>query len=203
MNTTLDRLVPPVRLTPGCCGDYAIERFTVSPEQESIERVRAMFSFTSQGRYVPAGTYSRLVGPHRTIWMSDTPNERRDQLPAIYAAKGDCLIGGLGLGITAQAFLQKPEVTTVTVVEIEPAIIVLVGWPLEAVYWPRLQILWGDFLTWKPPRSAHYGAVWCDIWPALSSDNLPAMARLNRRYAQKADWVGCWGQEECRDLRRN
>jgi hypothetical protein len=43
--------------------------------------------------------------------------------------------------------------------------------------------------------------AWHDIWNDLCGDNLPLMARLNRRYGRSVEWQGAWGQSWLRRMR--
>lgn len=144
-----------------------------------------------QGRtYVP-GHYTRLTH-NGSLIMSDTPDERWDHYRFVREARDAVLISGLGLGMCLTGVLRKPEVTDVTVLEISQDLIDLVGPHFDD---PRLSIVCTNALDWKPPKGKTYGAVWHDIWPNMSQDNLPQMGLLNRRYARKAAWKGCWRQD--------
>jgi len=176
-------------------GNWRIERFAVTKEDAELERLRAIFS-SSRGRSVPEGTYTRLMR-NSTLVMSDTPDELSDCLPFLYEARGDVLINGLGLGTTVDLVLSLPEVGRVTVVEIAPEVITLVGPHLLEKYGERLDIIEADALTWKPPTGKRYSAVWHDIWDNICADNLPEMHRLHRRYGRRCDWQGSWCRERC------
>ena len=190
-----------VSLPEGVSGDWSIARFTVTPEAEKFGQLRAMISTGSRGRYVPQGTYTGLYR-HGEVIMSDTPDEIRDHYDPIQRARGNCLISGLGLGVVADAFLRKPEVTHVTVIELSPDVIKLVAAPLLAKYGDRLTIVQADAYTWTPPKGEVYDVVWHDIWDNLCSDNLKEMERLHRKYGRKASWQGSWGKEQCQYMRR-
>jgi len=181
-------------------GDWRVARFKVNQEDEKLQRLQCACNPQRPARVVPAGEYTKLTRGGQLV-MSDTPDEIADHLPAICAAEGHCFVGGLGLGVVVAAMLNKPSVTKVTVVELSPDVIKLVGWHLSAAHIDRLEIVEADLLTWKPPRGAKYGVAWFDIWDSISADNLPQMATLNRRFARKAKWKGCWQQAGCRDQR--
>ncbi len=184
--------------------DLSIERFTVSEEAARFHNIQAVFG--SEGRYrarleIVPGTYTRLVR-NGVLWMSDTPAEIRANLPAIWKAKGRCLVGGLGLGVVVNAMLGKEEVTHVTVVEIDREIIEVVGeWLYEKHGSDRLTIVCADLLKWKPPKGRYiYDCAWFDIWPTITADNVSDMTLLNRRYAQKAKHKGSWQETPCRKM---
>lgn len=177
-------------------GPWRIERFTVSKEKADSFNLHLMFS--GQGaRRVEPGTYTRLIHEDCSEpMMSDTPAEMRDHMEAVYAAKGHCLIMGLGLGVVTEACLRKPEVDFVTVIELDPDIIGMVE-PYLIDRWgdDRLEIIQADALEWRPPKDARYGMAWFDIWPTICEDNLDDMKLLTRRFGRKADWKGSWARE--------
>lgn len=173
-------------------GGWAIQRYTVSQADAELDALRGLMR---DGRFVSAGTYTRLIQNDGTIWMSDTPDEIRDHWPIFNNGAGVVLLHGLGLGVTLQALLRKDTVYHVTVIEIEQAVIDLV----EPHYRERFpgrsfEIIHADALTWQPPKGVQYNAVWHDIWPDLSMANLPEMHRLHRRYGRRSHWQASWGR---------
>jgi spermidine synthase len=103
--------------------------------------------------------------------------------------------------MVAKAMLEKSPHVKVTVIELSEDVIELVGAHLKEQYGDRLEIIEADVMLWKPPKGAKYDVVWMDIWDTISEDNLDDMEVLNRRYARKAVWKGCWQQEGCRAQR--
>jgi hypothetical protein len=180
----------------GKSGDWSIQRFTVSKEAERFGQLRAMISSSSRGRYVPTGTYIKLVHSNEIV-MSNTPDELNDCREFLYKAKGNVLINGLGLGMVLEACLVKPEVTHVTVVEISQDVINLVGLFFKEKYGDRLTIINADALEYKPTKGSRFGAVWHDIWNNICADNLYEMKKLHRKYGRKSDWQGSWGRYLC------
>jgi hypothetical protein len=176
---------------------WEVRRFEVTEEDAKLERLRAAIS--GSGRGVPAGHYTGLYRGGAVI-MSDTPDEIREHYEAIEKAKGQCLVAGLGLGVVVQAILNKAEVELVTVVEIAPEVIALVGPHLSPQ--SKLHIIQDNCLTWQPPKSDKWDMAWYDIWDELCSDNLPVMAKLKRRFARRVVWQGCWGEDYIRAHKR-
>ncbi len=173
-------LIPKVDLPEMQRGPWKVERFTVSDSQPLFRH-----------RRLRPGTYTRLMRSGRGVIMSDTPAEMLDHMWFVRAATGRVLIGGLGLGMCVGAVLAKADVTEVDVVEIDPDIIAMVGPHYSD---PRVNIINADLMNYCP-RGVRYNAVWCDIWGDVSADDLPAMQKLNRRWGQKSDWHGCWGED--------
>jgi hypothetical protein len=186
-----------VNVPLGKSGDWAVVRMVVTPEHEAFEKLRCALNPQRPARFVPAGTYTALTRNGEVI-MSDTPDEIRDHMDVIRAAKGHCLVNGLGLGVVAAAMLEKPEVERVTVVELSPDVVALVGGPLKEKYGDRLEVVLADAFAYAPPKGVQYGAVWNDIWDNISKGNLPGMRRLKAKYAGKCEWQGCWQEDGCR-----
>lgn len=188
-------MIPKVTVPEGRAGAWRVERFTVTKEQADLDCIRSMFSGGGmrRGRSVPEGDYTRLMRGGEVI-MSDTPAEMRDHYDAVLAAHGSVLINGLGLGMVARAVLLKADVSDVTVVEQSADVIALVA---PHVVDPRLTIIHADALEFRPPTGKRFGMVWHDIWDDITSDNLPEMITLHRRYGRRADWQGSWARELC------
>ena len=178
------RRLQKVAVPEGRRGPWSVERFALQdmPPTSAFGRGEAA-----------AGTYTKLVHATRGIVMSDTPDEMRDHQEAVARARGSCLINGLGLGMLLAAVLKKPDVTDVTVVEVDADVIALVG-PSYAAD-PRLTIVQADALAYQPPPGRRYAMVWHDIWDRISASNLASMAVLLRKYEPIADWQGCWAED--------
>ncbi len=183
----------------GVSGEWRVEKFTVTPENESWERVRAIAG--CGGRFVTAGNYTRLL--HRgNIVMSDTPDELRDMSIFLRHATGLVLINGLGLGVALEQALGKREVFHVTVIEQSADVMALVAPYFRQNYGGRVEIICADAFTWQPPKGSRYNTVWHDIWADITTDNLPGMSRLHRKYGHRADWQGSWCRERCQWMRK-
>ena len=180
----------------GSIGDWQVERFHVTRDQAALDSIRSL------GRSVQPGDYTALKNRGH-IWMSDTPAEVRDHWEVIYKATGEVLINGLGLGMVAIACLKKPEVTHVTIVEIDQDVIDLVGTHLMDKFPGRVTLVCADAMTWEAPKGKRYNVVWHDIWLNICEDNLEQMGTLHRRYGKRTDWQGSWSKAECLDRRRN
>lgn len=207
-------------------GNHAIEPFEVTAE----EALRFNVAQASSGfaRYIAPGRYTRLVEyidavpeddrdlvgleygvdggrkPYR-VWMSDTQAEVSEHLESIAQAKmrgGHCLVTGLGIGMVANAMLMEGA-ETVTVLEIDRDIVELVE-PLLVERWGnRIRVVLHDAMRSPqvpPGTEDHWTVVWHDIWPTISSKNLPEMKRLTELYASHCDWQGCWDQDICEKM---
>jgi len=187
-------------LPAGVYGKVTIRHFVPSETDLFIATIRMM----QHGRGLITKEPTCQLLKNGMLWMSDTPDEQRDHRTALYKAKGHVLIGGLGLGMIAVACALKPEVTKVTVIEIDPDIIAAVLPHLHKylesnnISKDKLEVLQANLLTWKPDKGKKYGMAWFDIWPNLCTDNLKEMTLLNRRYGKHLEqgaYRGCWEEE--------
>lgn len=182
----------PCNVPDGISGDWRVESFEVTKQDEAFTRLRAAVTHRWT-EFVAAGRYKRLMRD-RTVVMSNTPMEVETHAEIIQRAKGHVLLNGLGLGVVLTAILSKPDILSVTVVENSPDVIKLVA-PTFAKD-VRVEIVQADAFAFKPV--ATFNAVWHDIWDAICHDNLDGMRKLHRKYAKRTEWQGSWAREECR-----
>jgi hypothetical protein len=189
-----------VALPLGVCGEVSIRRMVKGPPSP-LEEVRALYR--EMGRLVPEGEYTCLYRGEQ-VWMSDTPDEIRDQRGVLGAMSlpdvKSVLIGGLGLGISVKMALAQPHVERIDVVELDADVIQLVGEHYATD--PRVHLHHADVLAIKWPVGTHWDVAWFDIWPSICTDNLDDMAKLNRSYARRTGWKQSWMEPTLRDMRR-
>lgn len=179
----------------GESGDWRVERFTVTKDDEKFERMRALFS---GGRFVPAGNYTWLKRGGTTV-MSDTPDELMDQMQFYHRCDGAkrVLINGLGLGCAVRLILTHSSVEHVDVVECSEDVIKLVGKTFEND--PRVHIHLGDAYTYQFPAGSKWDVVWHDVWDNIQADN--DFSTLHRRYGRRSGWQGSWCRAEAERYR--
>jgi hypothetical protein len=186
-----------VEVPDGSSGPWSVSSYKVSKDAETFGMLRAAFS-SARGRYVPAGTYKSL-NRNGQIIMSNTPDEIRDCSYFFYKARDRVLINGLGLGITLDVILNKLNeddsyaVKEVIVIELSQDVINLVAPTFNKD--PRVTIINADAYEYKPV--GRFDTVWHDIWDNITSENLPGMHKLHRKYGKKTDWQGSWCRERC------
>lgn len=186
-----------VDIPEGVSGPWKVEKFQVKADMQAM---RLFFD----GRGVPPGQYTRLSSKENPAWMTDTPAEFNDAGGFIFRAGNikDCnvLISGLGLGMVVKALLRKDTIKSITVIELEADVIKLVAPHYPD---PRLRVINADAWEWEPDMK--FDIAWHDIWGDISSDDLPEMAAMKRRYQRHMTGPGmqeCWGQEILRRDRR-
>ena len=190
-------------LREGCRGSCEIRHFEISVADSAMTMVRASMH---PDEFVPPGRYVQLLVA-RQIMMSDTLYEQRSNLGAVENAHGHMLIAGLGIGMILAPILKRREVQSVTVLESDPDVIALVGpsvRKLPGAAARKLSIIPADAFTWMPARGLRYDAIYFDIWPTVSEDNLVEIGKLKRRFAKRLNrsnpkaWMRAWEEEKLR-----
>ena len=184
-----------VNVPNGKQNKWEVSTFKVSEADASFFNMRA--AYQPGGRMIRLGEYKQLTRNGKVV-MSNTQAEIRDHLFFIFRAKkgGNILINGLGLGVALSAILESKEVKTVTIIEKSEDVIKLVGPSFS--HDDRVKIICADAYIWKPPKGVKYDVVWHDIWDYISSDNLPEMTKLHRKYGKRAKWQGSWCRALCK-----
>lgn len=194
---------------PARIGHYAIENFSI--DRNSPARLRTV---RDEGmlRDPGYGDFTRLVEIHeengkvkRDVWMSDTRAEILEHQPLFNAIhrmeesgeKGDVLINGLGLGMAVQAALGSRAVGHVDVVEKDPTILALIRRYLPS---DRCTVRVADAYYADWPKGKSWALAWHDIWPSIDDDNIDGMDNLERKYAKRVGWQGCWQREGCEEM---
>lgn len=173
-----------VKVPVGKSGEREVKHFTVTEAQASLDKMRSMVSGMPD-RAVVAGIYTMLTCSGAIV-MSDTPAEMADHYNFYRKAKGHVLIAGLGLGMIANAVASKPDVISVTILEISPDVIKLVGSTVHK----KCKIVQADVMEYVPNRKYDYMRI--DIWNDICKDNLDVFSDLEEYYEDYADWVGGW-----------
>lgn len=167
---------------------FYIDTFELTEEVVRLEKMRSFRNY-GEVRDLEAGVYTRLVQKgFGGTWMSDTPMERRTNEEFVLAAHGDVLIGGLGIGMLIPPLLEKPTITSITIIELQQEVIDLVDARnrFDQLPFPdRISVIQGDMLEWVPEKGIKYDAAYFDIWQDISDDNHPEMKKLHLRYKNR------------------
>lgn len=144
----------------------------------------------------------RHRGEQATTWMSLTPLEVESHMPHIAAARGHTVVVGLGLGLHLYNVLQRPEVTSVVVIEREESVLRLMRKRSDMYRWPNIEklraVIVGDaFRALTAKKVRKYGAVdsfYVDIWDTLGTEQARShMVTLCKLYEPTA--ASWWGME--------
>lgn len=191
-------------LVPMKSGTVKIKQMFVSSDRARWDNLYSMMNHNSSIQNIDPGHYIVLEIDLETM-MSDTPMERITNRDFIKNATGDVLIGGLGLGMCIQALLNKPDVTSITIIELNNDVIKLVA-PLFKN--DKVKIIHNDIFTWVPDNGQKFDTIYFDIWYTADSENIKSeMNPLIRRYRKylkdkTINWISAWRLEELRAQRR-
>ncbi len=160
----------------GTSGNVEIRHIVVDKRAADFTRLRAALH---PGREVAVeeGKYAQLF-VDGVLMMSDTASERLSNAGIVRSARGHVLIAGLGLGMIVHPMAAKREVKSITIVELSPDVIKLVGGTLPK----KAKVVEGSIFDFKPPTGTKYDTIYFDIWPNISTENLKDMSRLHRRF---------------------
>ena len=193
------RRVFPRAKTVGCA---RIEHFTVTRNGSA----RHIMSYSGDPyAYVQPGEYTRL-GVKGKLVMSNTRLEQSTNYQFVRKSNGRVLMGGLGFGMVLFPVAINPNVTEVTVVEMEKDVIDLVWKPITKYLGRRhakkLKVIHEDVFKFKVPTTEKYDTIYFDIWPDRNEDNLKEMSRLHNYWKFRLNrenpdrWMGSWYQKE-------
>lgn len=174
-------------------------KYNISPNDAMWFNLRAVRD--GGGTFaVDPGDYVKLIVDGQ-LMMSDTQMEQRTNYSFMYAAHGDIMIAGLGLGLIIYNLRPKIDnglVKSITVYEKYQDVIDLVE-PIIRKQLPDgfdFKVIQADILEYQPPKSEKYDTIYFDIWPEISADNYDDMVLLHNRWKShkrdKASWMDSW-----------
>lgn len=128
--------------------------------------------------------------------MTDAEFECWTNTEFLRKATGDVLIAGLGIGFIVVPLLKQRSVKSITVLEVNPDVIQLVGPEVES---KKVKIIQADARAWKPGKNS-FDVIYFDIWPDVpNEDHQPDISALKRRYKgglRDGGWMAAW----CEDI---
>ena len=181
----------PVTETIGCA---KITHFSIDKEKEQMYNMHLLFNRQPYFMQVTSGDFVRL-SVNGELMMSDTNMEKETNRLFIQKAKGKVMIGGLGIGLILENLRDKVNdgtVTDITVYEKYQDVIDLVYPKYKDL---PLKVVCADILEYKPQKDERYDTIYFDIWPEISTDNLPQIALLHQRWKShknKGGWMYSW-----------
>ena len=156
------------------------------------------FEVDAQGRVLPQlGWFDQefafpAIREDGRVWMTVTPNEINTIQPAVTRSHGKVLTYGLGLGYYAFHCLLKEDVSSVTVVEKNPAVIDMFTQHLLP-FFPRreaLHIIQEDAFDYAAQvmPGAGYDTVFTDLWHDVA-DGIPLYQRMKALETPGPDYL--------------
>ena len=125
------------------------------------------------------------------VWMSLIPHEILTMAKPIEEAKGKVLVLGIGLGYFAYMVSEKEEVTNVTLVENDPAVISLFESALLPLFphKEKIEIIKGDGIAYAKNHGQEYDYAFVDIYHN-EEDGLPIYLKMvGQETCPTAYWI--------------
>jgi len=199
--------IAPVYMEPATVGQYSIEvewkgegelLNVVTFRMELMMGYRATKIKLPFNRRIHKLMRARKDGVKQLL-MSDSPAEMFYHYPAVEAAHGRVLVGGLGLGMYANMISHKKEVKEVVVVEIDPDVIKLTGRYLR-YKGKKVKVVKADLWEYlKAGRGGHFDFIYIDIYYTTSAtEYLTTVVPMRKILKEKYKGVPAmfWAEEE-------
>lgn len=153
------------------------------------------FSEYSQIGYFERPFKYLAILKNNVIWMSLNPNEINTMKPYINNARGNVLVGGLGLGYVAFQMSLKSNVSHITIIEKDPEVIKIFKNHIFD-FFPnknKIEIVQDDFIKYmKTHRNLQeFDYIFADLWHT-PEDGLPLFDKIIKISKLKNVKVDCW-----------
>lgn len=183
--------------------DIMLDKFNIPQKDVDFLKRQDAFRGTQDNKNLQSGNYIRLItlSPYPQLQMSDTAMEWDTNQEFIENAKGDVLIGGLGIGMIIIGIVNKPSIKSITVIESNKKVAEKIGELLEPHFNNKVTIIHADVYEWQPDQN--YDTIYMDIWASICGDNYDEMTLLGRTYRTYLNddgWFGCWREYDCKRL---
>ena len=174
-----------VSLPTGISGDYIVTEYTNETESKYWQQYLNMKN-ESHDRYTVL-----IKDDCPMPIMQDSEAEYNEHQWLWDNATGDVLVGGLGIGMIHQPLIDNPNVTSVTIVELEQDVVDLV-WE-HCAKDDRFTLIQEDLETWDIPTDSSWNIAWLDTW---LTDNSLTMneydASMNDKYSPYCEEIKTW-----------
>lgn len=187
---------------PFILGSAEIRLMRISDQMSRMMDLRCALNNTPEMRVSPGEYVQLFIGPE--LMMTDTDLELRTNQEFIDNAKGDVLIGGLGIGLlikNLESKLESGEVISLTIVEYNIDILTLVR-PIfsEMISKYNIKLVNGDIFTWIDSIDSNvvcFDTIYFDIWSSISPDLLEEGHELMAEYSEllsdaEEGYINCW-----------
>jgi hypothetical protein len=194
------KLMLPFAYECGSKENFSIRRMEASDTWAVSTKRHMLYGVRPLNKKFPIQVaFHELLNKDGRRLTSDMPVEVYSQFIEFSKCGGHVLIGGLGLGMAAEMILLQPQVTSVTVIELEKDIIDLVKPQVD----PRIEVVHADLYeylhAWKPTaRIARYDSAYFDIWYETGELVWEAEVVPLYRLARKIgiNNLSAWGESE-------
>jgi hypothetical protein len=162
--------IPIIQVTPGEYESFVVKSWQMTEADVCDQRIALSPPLQVRG----------LITADGTLWMSDVPQERLMMFNNAQASRGHILVGGLGLGLYPQ--YAMPNAESITIIEANPAIRVVVE-PVVRIaadsHSVPLTIRTDDIRTaLSETPTTCYNTIFLDTWDTIDAAHLPAINDL-------------------------
>jgi len=178
-------------LKEGKVGNFSLVK-TFVPEGTILNMYDRKEGKLFKGRYLFNYPLVALREGETEVWMSDAQIEIESIAGAIEAARGDVLIGGLGIGLLP-VFI-KDKVNSITVVELHEEVIDLV-FPQLVI--PGMEVINDDIYHYLDTTKLRYDFIHIDIWGDITAPikEIDKAREAATKCLKPGGIVWCWLQE--------
>jgi len=134
------------------------------------------------------------------LWMSDSQLEVESLLTPIAMARGDVLVGGLGIGLLPVFIRNKRSVSKIDIVEINQDIIDTV---FDQIFNRKMRVIHDDIFHYLETTSERYDFIHIDIWPDILAPirETERVRRAASRCLKPRGRTWVWLEELCERVR--
>jgi hypothetical protein len=177
-------------IRPGRIGRFALEKENIpmGTVVDGYDRHKGRMVKKSLGFDYPV---VKLTEDGNT-WMSDNLFEIESVIGAVEAARGDVLVGGLGIGLFPT--LVKDRVDSINIVELNPEVISLVFHQIEN---EKMKIIRDDIYHYLRTTEKKYDFIYIDVWQDTIMPMFDAgeTKKIAARCLKPDGAIWCWLQE--------
>lgn len=178
-------------LKPGRIGRFAIEASIISKGTivAGYEKYKGRKTFIKYNFDCPLIKLTEDGNP----WMSDNMHEVESTVGAVEVARGDVLVGGLGMGLFPTWI--KDKVNSIDIVELNQEVIDLV---FHQVATEKMKIIHDEIYHYLRTTDKKYDFIFIDIWQDTLSPfwEIDGARKLAQRCLKAGGTTWCWMQEQ-------
>lgn len=191
MYEDMTKVLQPMRMN-----NYSLEYFKISNIDDSID-----LGIPVNKKYIKLIDNSKI---ENKCIMSNVPMEEYTNEAFIKEAKGDVLIGGLGMGFVVLPLMKKESVTSITIIEKYKDIIDMITNQID--FNDKVSIINDDIFTYNPINKK-YDCIYVDIWNVINRDIYTSqMIPLKNKYKpylkNQNNNVMCWAEKQAKNNER-
>lgn len=179
-------------LKPGRVGSFAIEN-------KIIRKGAVLNGYDRHGGRIKKIKYdfdypTVRLSEGGNVWMSDSQLEVEAAAGAVEVARGDVLIGGLGIGLLPTLIKMRASIKSVDIVELHQEVIDLVFHQIAST---KMRAVCDDVLHYLSTTDKRYDFIHIDIWGSITAPirEIDGVRQRAQRCLKPDGIVWCWLQE--------